>query len=494
MENNLKNVISFEYADEGKKTVIVVKAANIEPKACDPLSAMVPGLTLTGGIVTELNENGQEVSETGSSPDAIMPCQDSYPDEILSAVIDMVSRGENVDPASGKNGFIKVLEACDEFQKSSNDWTDHDNIAFIMDGRPVPKEISHYASYYAIVGASKERLYYEGICYGGYICLDAKTRTIIEDLEDKEKETMLEDLHSGKLLWYTPGFPKLAEEARFGPLTSENDIFAYPSKIFNQVQDKPTADEQKLVGSNVIARAVISEAGTHAIFEVKADMVTVHNLDTDSANIPYIHVDGGVVNKYDLDGSLIEEDMAMPGTNSKYPDMANMFLNEVLLGGISRSENKVQNGFFIFGDKRPFQLDESGIVEILECCDEVRRCMDFWNSDKNILFADYDRSGRPIHKEVSFNGNFFGLFSITQNLIFYKKVDMFQDRTFYKHDTEPGDKYIAIDRVTGAVVLNETEVIPYIEDIEMHGKNCTLGVEFYEPLLSYALASQRLNH
>ena len=225
MENNLKNVVSFEYADEGKKTVIVVKAANIEPRACDPLSAMVPGLTLTGGIVTELNGNGQEVSETGSFPNAIMPCQDSYPDEILSAVIDMVSRGENVDPASGKNGFIKVLEACDEFQKLSDDWADPGNIAFIMDGRPVPKEISHYASYYAIVGASKERLYYEGICYGGYICLNAKSRTIIEDLEDKEKATMLEDLHSGKLLWYTPGFPKLAEEARFGPLTSESNYY-----------------------------------------------------------------------------------------------------------------------------------------------------------------------------------------------------------------------------------------------------------------------------
>lgn len=223
MENTLKTVVSFEYADAGKKSVFIVKANSVEPNCCEVLSEMTPGLMLGGGIVTELDENGQEVSEHSTSQIAIPPCFDSYPDELVSAVLDMVSRGETVDPASGKTGLVKVLEACEEFQKLADSWTDRGNIAFMLDGRPVQKEISNYSSYCAIVGATKERLYYKGLINGDYICLDTKTRTCVSELDGKEEETMMEDLHAGKMLWYTPGFPYLAEEARFGCVASDQD-------------------------------------------------------------------------------------------------------------------------------------------------------------------------------------------------------------------------------------------------------------------------------
>ena len=223
MENTLKTVVSFEYADAGKKSVFIVKANSVEPNCCEVLSEMTPGLMLGGGIVTELDENGQEVSEHSTSQIAIPPCFDSYPDELVSAVLDMVSRGETVDPASGKTGLVKVLEACEEFQRLADSWTDRGNIAFMLDGRPVQKEISNYSSYCAIVGATRERLYYKGLINGDYICLDTKTRTCVSELDGKEEETMMEDLHAGKMLWYTPGFPYLAEEARFGCVASDQD-------------------------------------------------------------------------------------------------------------------------------------------------------------------------------------------------------------------------------------------------------------------------------
>lgn len=79
MENTLKTVVSFEYADAGKKSVFIVKANSVEPNCCEVLSEMTPGLMLGGGIVTELDENGQEVSEHSTSQIAIPPCFDSYP-------------------------------------------------------------------------------------------------------------------------------------------------------------------------------------------------------------------------------------------------------------------------------------------------------------------------------------------------------------------------------------------------------------------------------
>lgn len=242
MENTLKTVVSFEYADAGKKSVFIVKANSVEPNCCEVLSEMTPGLMLGGGIVTELDENGQEVFEHSTSQIAIPPCFDSYPDELVSAVLDMVSRGETVDPASGKTGLVKVLEACEEFQKLADSWTDRGNIAFMLDGRPVQKEISNYSSYCAIVGATKERLYYKGLINGDYICLDTKTRTCVSELDGKEEETMMEDLRAGKMLWYTPGFPYLAEEARYGFVVSDCD-----ETVTAEKDDEGTDDEQKTV-------------------------------------------------------------------------------------------------------------------------------------------------------------------------------------------------------------------------------------------------------
>lgn len=228
--------------------------------------------------------------------------------------------------------------------------------------------------------------------------------------------------------------------------------------------------------SNIIIRAILKLNGEQAIYEVTGT-ATVNNLDGYSTVAPSMSIVGGKVNKYDMEGNIVVEDMTIPDDESlytRYEDMANKLINEVLLPGVSRHEHDVK----MFRCEE-WSLSESGVVKVLDCCDEFRSCMDFWNRAENTMFLN-PHTNQTVYKEISFKGEFMGLTAISNGMIFYGSGNRLDE------------KYVAIDQFTGAVVMDGEEAMQYMAKISRTQTDIWCGTDFYAPYLAFALLYQRM--
>lgn len=203
-------VLSFVY-QEGLMFTYIVSADSV---VLDN-SGKIPSLYLRNGSYKKFNYRGELVDSVSDNDAGAVPCWGNSCDDIVRLIRDAVARNEHITGNSGLDGLMCLLDACDEFKEAVAKWSDTANVAFVKNKTPIRKTIVCGNDIFSLVGVTDDRIYYMEGVFGNMLCLDVHTRGILnEALDGCIKEAMTQDLNDNKMVWYTPQFPFLVEEAR----------------------------------------------------------------------------------------------------------------------------------------------------------------------------------------------------------------------------------------------------------------------------------------